>query len=141
MRDKIRSFGTTADYEVYRKGDSSEDFNGVLFAKFGRAQDGVYVLQKWFSCKPTMNREVTWCNNDRPIDERVCLSSLIGVKRQLWDWVFNKNSVKENDEILTLEISTKPVLTVSVQDRQLLLGWPDKNWESWNDLTQSAEIY
>ena len=83
---------------------------------------------------------LVWCGPDRPLQERVPLGFLVGVKKLLISWNFNKKAIKVNEEEMVLSVGGKDVLQAVVEDNVLTMKWMADDWEKWSDFTDSGEL-
>ena len=134
-KDWTREFCTKAGLpqplEVFSKGD----FKGLAFAK---CMSETHREQLIASINSSSGE--TWANQDRPIDVRTAWGTLMGFKRILLGWGYNKACIKIDAVSGSLSVAGKEVLKVTVQDYVLNLAWSDGQWEEWGDLQKSSEL-
>ena len=121
---------------VYHKGEA---FSGIVFAKFSNdktAQDIAKTLTMVFKSKG----ERIWCKKDLPLEQRVPLSFLLGLRRQLITWGFTKRKPRVEEESNTLTVGGNPVVKVTVDDNRLALQWMSQEWKDWKELVESSEF-
>ena len=123
--------------DIYYKG---EEFKGIFFARFpdGFALDA--ALESIRSERLTVKGGLVWCGPDRPLQERVPLGFLIGVKTLLVSWNFSKKAIKVREEEMILSVGGTDVLQAVVEDKVLTLKWMADDWEKWSDFTDSGEL-
>ena len=84
-----------------------------------------------------------WCKKDLPVESRVPLSFLLGLRWQLVQWgTFTKSHVRvkeENGEV-TMTIGRVPVVSVTVLGKTIKINWLDPAWATWEDLHKSKEM-
>ena len=119
------------------KGDS---FRGLVFCKFdnGRAAENIITA---FNARPLKHKSSPIsCKPDLPIDKRVSLSLLLGLRRQLISWGFDRRAVKVDDHTFVMSFSGKDVATTSVKENMVVIEWLDPTWGMWEDLQASPEF-
>ena len=119
---------------VYYKGD---DFAGTIFAKFETLRAANEVVTK--VSQSTIKANV-WCKKDLPLETRCPLSVLLGLRRQLINWGFNRRAIRVKDDTLSMTIEGKPILTATTSSDQVSLDWLDQTWKEWKELQDSAEL-
>ena len=121
----------------FYKGD---EFKGQVFCKFPEGQAADHTLTT-FSARPLQHDGVhILCKPDLPIDKRVCLSFILGLRRQLIKWGFERYYLKVEDSIPMLGVSGQPVVKVTVNDGKIDIEWMDSTWANWSDLLQTPEF-
>ena len=81
-----------------------------------------------------------WCNKDQPHHFRTSRTSMIGFKKLLVDWEFNKKAVQFDEETLDLSVEGKPVLSVNAKDGELKTHWLNSEWGNWQELLDSDKF-
>ena len=119
---------------VYHKGD---DFTGTIFAKFETLRAANEVVTKASQSKLKAN---VWCKKDLPLETRCLLSVLLGLRRQLINWGFNRRAIRVKDDNLNMTIEGKPILAATTCSDQVRLDWLDQTWKELKDLQDSAEL-
>ena len=121
---------------VYYKGDK---FAGLAFAKFASSTAAENVIKKM--AKIQKGDEEVYCKKDLPLEQRVPLSFLLGLRRQLITWGFTKRKPRVNEYSNTLTVGGgNPVLKVTVGGNRLVLEWMSQDWKDWKELAESSEF-
>ena len=120
---------------VYFKGD---EFAGLAFAKFETPKAAENVVKKMSKIK--RGNDEIWCKKDLPLDKRVSLSLLLGLRRQLIEWGYKKSKVRVKEDDNELVIGGLPVLKAVVQDYKLNMEWTSDYWKNWTELVDSKEF-
>ena len=123
--------------KMYHKGD---DFAGTLFAEFETLRAANEVVTKTTQSTSTTNKPPIWCKKDLPPEKRCPLSVLLGLRRQLITWGFNRRAIRVNDDDLSMAIERKPILAVTTCSDQVRLDWLDPTWKEWKELQDSNEL-
>jgi len=123
--------------ELYFKG---ETFKGILFAKFPSPAVAQAVEDAFNKNKYKISDKDVWCKKDRPIEVRSCMGLLLGLRRQLLEWGFEKNAVRVDEDTMVMKIGGVPVLSASVLESKLVLKWLDESWKHWDELQKSLEL-
>jgi hypothetical protein len=125
-------------FDSYFKG---EKFNGHLFCKFSSKQAASAVLNAFNKQRRMFKGQSIKCKPDLPLEPRVCLSFLLGLRYQLIKWdCATKADVKVNEEILTMTVAGTPIVSAAVKDNALSLSWLEKSWSEWGELQGSPEV-
>ena len=136
VKAKIKEKSMEEPSVVYFKGD---DFAGFVFAKFSSTKVAEEIARK-ISISLKLAEENIWCKKDLPLDRRVALSALLGLRRQLIEWGYAKSKIRVKDEDSTLLVSGSSVLKAVVKDHRLELDWLSPEWRDWKELTDSIEV-
>ena len=81
------------------------------------------------------------CKPDAPIEERVPLILLLGLRWQLGEWGFNKKDIKvDGDGLVTMTVADEPVVSAEIKNDRVHLTWLDATWQEWKDLQNSEEL-
>ena len=136
IKDKIKDNNLEEPSSVYHKGD---DFNGIVFAKF-TSEKVTEDIARHISIKLKESEEKIWCKKDLPLEKRVPLSFLLGLRRQLIDWGFARSKVRVKEEDNTLSVGGCPVLTATIHANHMVIHWTSKEWKEWKDLVESCEF-
>ena len=116
------------------------EWNGLVFCRFDNGKTAEDIIRA-FSARPMkQNHKNKTCKPDLPIDKRVCASLLLGLRRQLIAWGFDRRAVKVDDAIPVLSFSGKPVATASVKENKVVTEWIDTTWGAWQDLQEAPEF-
>jgi hypothetical protein len=84
------------------------DFKGMLFCKFKKAEEATKALNVLNKAKLDYEGHEIRCKPDAPIEERVPLSLLLGLRWQLGEWGFNKKDIKvDGDGHVTMTVADK----------------------------------
>ena len=121
---------------VYHKGD---EFKGIVFAKFSTDKVAEDVV-KAISSQQGKGEETTWCKKDLPLNRRVPLSFLLGVRKQLTNWGFTKSKVRVQEDTNTLTVAGQPILKAGAAGSYLTLDWINHEWKNWKELVESLEF-
>ena len=81
-----------------------------------------------------MGSGTSFMNPDLPIELRVPLSFLFGLKRLLCEWDFKKSSVYIDTEAFGMNVEGKAILQAGVDNHTLHLRWLDAQWQGWQQL-------
>ena len=68
------------------------------------------------------------------------LSLLLGLRRQLNTWGFDRRAVKVDDDNLSLAVLGKTVATARVKGGRIEIEWLDPTWGMWKDLQDAPEF-
>ena len=137
VTNKAKELGIKAGPTVYHKGD---DFKGIIFAKFLLVADAATMLSAWEQAQPQYNGHKVWCNEDRPMEHRACLSFLLGLRRQLCNWGYSKSAIRVDDNALTISVGGSEVASAAAHEGKMKIQWLDSAWEKWEELQQSSEM-
>ena len=77
--------------DIFWKGD----WNGMLWVKFAREADRKKGIDMLKECELGSG---AWVTQDRPVEERAVGSFLLGFKRQLVEWGFDRREVQVDVE-------------------------------------------
>ena len=137
--DKLSKAGVKAPDEMYHKGD---EFKGILFARFGDGEAMDTAISTIRSQRLTFKGNLVWCGPDRPLQERVPLGFLLGLKRMLVGkgWEFSKKAVKVEEEDMVIKVGGTRVLQAKVEDQGLAVTWLADDWKNWDDFAKSKEF-
>ena len=80
-----------------------------------------------------------WCKIDLPVEERTSLGFILGLRRLLISWGFDRRNLKVQDEVPMLSVGGSPVASASVANNALEIKWSEESWKTWGDLTGSLE--
>ena len=119
---------------MYFKGDS---FSGTVFANFESQRVANEVVTK---ASQSGLATPLWCKKDLPLETRCPLSVLLGLRRQLISWGFNRRAIRVKDDNLTMTIEKKPILAATTCSDQVRLDWLDQTWQEWKELQDSNEL-
>ena len=137
---KLKGLGANTMPTIYHKGD---EFRGVAFAKYASVPDAAKALSSWEQSRHQYKGQDVWCNEDRPLTQRVCVSFLLGLRRQLCLWgTAEKSAVKVDANACTLTFGDKDkvVASAAVNKDRLSIQWIDQTWETWEELQQAPEL-
>ena len=101
--------------EVYKDGEG-EMFKGLVFAKFpdpDGASRGLKILRdKAAKANETKDGGMKriWCDIEAPIENRVCMGYLRGLRGQLLEWNFAKECVAIDRERGIMKVAGKEVV-------------------------------
>ena len=129
---KLQELRAEEPTDIYHKGD---EYKGILYVKF-KSPEAVQKLTTAFAKgQHKLSGKQVWCKKDLPINVRVPLSFLLGLRWQLTQtgWGFTKQEVKVDDEEV-------PVLSATCVDDQMCLKWLDATWDKWEELQKSEEL-
>ena len=87
VESSVEQLGLVAPASTYFKG---EKFEGMLFCKFQKASEACKALDALSKIKLKYGSKEVRCKLDAPIEERVPLSLLLGLRWQLGEWGFDK---------------------------------------------------
>ena len=121
---------------LYHKGD---EFNGIVFVEF-TTEKVAEEIAKQISIKLKDNAEAIWCKKDLPLEKRVPLSFLLGLRRQLIDWGFAKSKIRVKEEHNTLSVGGSQILTASIRSTGLAIDWKREDWKEWTEFVDSSEF-
>ena len=135
----MRNQGIDGVEAIYDKTFNNE-FNGMLFVKFSSEDKRASGMLTFNTAKLKMFDRVSRMNHQRPIQDRVSLSTLNGIKRLLVEWKFTKSSVQFDEDTRVLSVGGQEVLKVEVEQFQLKLNWIDDTWAQWQQLTSHDDF-
>ena len=136
VKGKIKDSNLEEPSVVYHKGD---DFNGIVFAKF-TTEKVAEDIAKTISTKLKDSEETIWCKKDLPLEKRVPLSFLLGLRRQLIAWGFARSKVRVKEENNSLSVGGSQILTASIEANRLTLEWTREEWKDWVEFVESSEF-
>ena len=136
VKCKIKEHNLEEPSVVYHKGD---DFNGTVFAKF-TTEKVADDIAKTISNKLKDSEETIWCKKDLPLEKRVPLSFLLGLRRQLIAWGFARSKVRVKEEDNSLSVGGSQVLKASIEANRLRLEWMSQEWKDWKEFVDSSEF-
>ena len=123
--------------EPFFKGDQ---FRGVMFYKYDNANEANQMVTHFDRKKTQYKGQNVWCKHDSPIAQRVPLSFILGVRRLLISWGYNRKNLKVDDSIPRLSVGGDDVVTASVVDNELKVDWLHSDWSSWTELVNALEF-
>ncbi|CAE8688875.1 unnamed protein product [Polarella glacialis] len=132
--DKLASLSGPMLVNTYIK---SEEFRGILFAKFKDSFERDIAVALLRSASLKQSGQDVWAKEDLPIEARAPKSFLLGLKRLLKSWGFNKVTV--DGGFTCLSMSSECAVTVKCSDGQLQYKWND-SWANWKDFQESQEL-
>ena len=117
---------------------------GMMWVKYGTAD----ARDKAVKVVRDMGMAGVWAAPDRPLEDRVVGSHLLGLKKLLVDWgVCDRRDVRVDMEVSPMTIKMKGegndwtlVATARVQDGAVAMQWMEKWWGEWAEL-QADEGY
>ena len=136
VKGKLKDKGLEEPSAVYHKGD---EFKGIVFAKF-TAEKVAEEVVKAISAERHTGEETIWCKKDLPLNRRVPLSFLLGVRKQLINWGFTKSRVRVQEENNTLTVAGQPVMHATTDGSSITIDWINQEWKVWAELVDSSEF-
>ena len=136
IKGKIKENNLEEPGIVYHKG---EDFSGIAFATFTSEKVAEDIARK-LSAKLKDGEEAVYCKKDLPLEKRVPLSLLLGLRRQLIDWGFARSKVRVKEESNSLSVGGTQILTAAIDSNRLVIDWKSQDWKEWNDFVGSSEF-
>ena len=121
---------------VYHKGD---EFKGIVFAKFTTEKVAEDIV-KAISGGKNKGEDTIWCKKDLPLNKRVPMSFLLGVRKQLINWGFTKSRVRVQEDTNTLTVAGQPIMKAIVVGGSLTVDWTSQEWKDWTELVDSSEF-
>ena len=131
--------GAIAPILVYSKVLEDEAFKGIAFAKFANATAMDSALTIMSSGTMKYKGEEIWAKQEKPFSTRVAVRFLLGLKKLLIKWKFNKKAVVFDDETLILKVEDDPKLTVNTIGDKIELEWSSQEWAQWKGLHDDEE--
>ena len=114
-------------------------FNGRVFCKYINGQVTDEKIRAFGSKTLTHSGRKISCKPDLPVQQRVPVSFLLGLRRHLIDiwglWV----KVGDTIPVPVMSISGQPVAKVRVVSDQIDVEWVDGPWADWKDLHDAPE--
>ena len=124
--------------ESYYKGD---DFSGVLFTKFTSPDAARQAIQRLQKNTTKVGNKSVWCKHDRPILERVQISLLLGLRRQLHLWgTYEKNQMRINETEFHMTVDRVRILSTTIDNGKIKISWHSAEWDNWTELKESVEL-
>ena len=120
--------------DIFFKGD---EFKGFVFAKLISTSTVEHCIKLDSKAKTPIGDKVIYCKKDLPLEERVALSFLLGLRRELRNWGY---SVRVEDDIMEMKFQGKPILCAQVRQGRLELDWLDAAWASWFEHQNATEV-
>ena len=120
--------------DAFHKG---ETFKGVLHYKFDNHQAAAEVIKKFDQAKVQYKDKSILCKADLPVEQRVPLSFILGLRRLLLSWGFDRKNLKVNDAIPLLSVGGDKVVSAHVEGSHIHVEWFDHEWASWDALQSS----
>jgi hypothetical protein len=148
-------------------GYDGEVWKSWLGQKFGEAGGEKHVDMYWkgawsgmmwvkFNTMDERNNAVTtvswglsgaWAAPDRPLEDRVVGSYLLGLKTLLVNWgIYDKRDVRVDMEAIPMTMKVRghdgewtTVGTARVQDGGVMMQWMDEWWKGWAELHADEE--
>ena len=125
--------------QVYKKERPEEEFKGLIFMKFGSPSDAEFAMKvlKEKLDKENVGKESKdhlWVDIEAPIEQRVCVRFLKGLRKQLLEWDFPKKAVSFDTDACTLKVEGKTVVEVVVADDAFKITWVAEQWKDWAEL-------
>ena len=109
--------------------------------RFAKAEIAQQVVQKFRKNPSQIGSKNVWCKPDRPILERVQVSLLLGLRRQLSLWgSYKKNQMRINETYFHMAVDNKRVMSTTIDDGKIKLNWHSAEWDSWTELKESDEL-
>jgi hypothetical protein len=135
---KFKELNISNAQEIYHKGD---EFKGLVFARFHSQEAAQTATDKIGNNKYKVGTNNIWSKKDLPLETRVPVSFLLGLRWQLAEWKsLPKSQIKVDDENFTMKIGRVPVMSATVIDNKLQIRWLDPAWENWEELQKSQEL-
>jgi hypothetical protein len=122
--------------DSFFKGDQ---FKGIMFLKYNDVSEANEVVRKLSQVKVQHAGRQIWCKIDLPVEERTSLGFILGLRRLLISWGFDRRNLKVQDEVPMLSVGGSPVASASVANNALEIKWSEESWKTWGDLTGSLE--
>ena len=137
LTDTLESLHGPIHTGVYVK---SEDFNGLMFAKFRSQLDCDTAVATLRSAKLSVNGSPVWASLDLPPLIRAKKVFMLGLRWQLGQWGFVKRDIVISEDYSNMSIGEKVILKfTSCVDGLLKLEWSDE-WANWAEFQSSAEV-
>ena len=122
----------------YFKGDPIKDpFKGQVFCKFANGQIADDAIRAFSSRTRQHNNKMISCKRDLPVDKLVCLSFLLGLRRQLSKW--GLETVKADESTPLMTVSGLPVAEATIENDKINVKWLDATWAEWSELQDAPE--
>ena len=133
----LKELQLDAANDIFFKG---AEFGGILFAKFGSPSVAEKVVLSMSKSKSKVGESI-WCKKGRPLETRVPLSLLLGLRRQLIEWnTCSKSDVRVDDNSMIMKVGGVAVAQATVLNKKLNLQWLDPTWSTWTELQSSSEL-
>ena len=123
--------------EAYHKGD---EFKGFMHYKYNDQNAANDVVEKLSRAKLFWDGRQIECKVDTPIEQRAGLGFILGLRRLLINWGFERRNLKVDDYIPLLSVGGSPVVSAKIVEHRLKIDWLDPTWESWEEL-QKADMF
>ena len=86
----------------------------------------------------SFTRGPTYMNEDRPLQQRTKFGLLLGTKKLLLAWEFEKVNFDDSDGVLS--VAGLPVLQATIEGVTLKLAWLSEKWGQWEELTADSKF-
>ena len=136
IKSKLKNKDMEEPSAIYHKG---EEFKGIVFAKFTTEKVAENIV-KTISTEKDNDGETIWCKKDLPLNKRVPLSFLLGIRKQLITWGFTKSRIRVQEDINTLTVAGQPIMKAAVIGSSLMIDWTSQEWQDWKELVDSSEF-
>ena len=142
--------GAVLPIDMYKKGRPDEPFKGVMIMKFGApehaeramaaVQDKCTKENQQSGAQPGAANRL-WCNFEETIEQRVSISFLFALRRELITWNYAAKSITIDTDKQVMKVQKKEVLkVVGVMGDEVKDEWLDASWAQWSQLQQSPEL-
>ena len=135
VTQKLEELTLEKPREIYTKGPV-DDFKGLLFTKFSLMQARDHVIDVM---RQEYLTETSWVKPDKPIQERAVSDFLLGLKRVLVSWGFNKQQISVDIDSMNVHNDDKMVVRVVEKNSQLELEWSPA-WQQWQEFMVDKEV-
>ena len=133
---KLEALSVPNSIDVYNK---SEEWKGVLFAKFGTQSERDAAVGKLRAAISSVAGDNFWAKAELPPKARACQSFLLGLKWQLAQWGFERKSIRVDLDEGTIRVGPELAATVEIIRQDLAISWHGA-WDTWTDLRNSPEL-
>ena len=139
IASKLRELHLPVSQVTYIKGD---EFKGLMFARFAGPDEATKVVTTMGKATHTMGSKTIQCKAERPIEERVPMSLMLGLRWQLIQWgTYSKNEIKVDDTAAIMRIGRTAVVEASISQGRVKLDWSSEDWKKWRELQESPELH
>ena len=126
-----------APVDSYFKGD---EFKGMYYHRYDNLESANAAIKHFERSKLHLAGQRISCRPELPIGHRVCLSTVLGLRRLLINkWGISRKDLKVDDAKSMLSVAGTPAMKAEVAGDAVKIAWLDPEWESWTELQEDND--